>query len=143
MNAHQVYIKLFVNTAVQAFIIRIDFMTVFGKITAALRRQEPTALWMHNPSTATDVNVTLLTHSAITCRCGGMAIPTQVKGNHYRCIHCEKTMTNISYNLGQRDRSEDGWTILPKDDRHVIDMSHYNDAVIKIQQMYGNKARTI
>lgn len=48
-------------------------------------------------------------------------------------------MTNISYNLGQRDMSEDSWNILPKDDQHVIDMSHYNDAVEKIKQMYAKK----
>lgn len=48
-------------------------------------------------------------------------------------------MTNISYNLGQRDMSEDSWNILPKDDQHVIDMRHYNDAVEKIKQMYAKK----
>jgi len=52
-------------------------------------------------------------------------------------------MTNISYNLGQRDISEDSWKILPKDAWNVINMDYYNDAIAKIQQRYGKSHRII
>lgn len=114
-------------------------MTVFDKIAAMLRRQNPNDLWKDNPSSPTDVNVTLLAHAAITCPCGGMALPTQVKGNEYRCVRCDEMMNNINYNLGQREIEDDNWVILPKDDRHVLNMAYYDDAFAKIQQRYGKK----
>lgn len=114
-------------------------MTILHKIKALLHRNTQYAQPVTQPTTTVDINVSVLSNAAIVCPCGGMAIPTQVKGDQYRCIGCDKSMTNISYNLGQRDMSEDSWNILPKDDQHVIDMRHYNDAVEKIKQMYAKK----
>ena len=116
-------------------------MTVFHKITSLLRRNEPDVFSVTQPTSAVDINVTLLTHAALTCRCGGMAIPTQAKGNQYRCVSCDKLMTHISYNLGPRRSSQDDWAILPKDDRHIIHMDDYDAAVARIKQMYGKQHR--
>ena len=116
-------------------------MIFVSKVTTILRHDKQSALSLEAALSGTDINVNLLTHAALTCRCGSMAIPTQARGNQYRCVSCDKLMTHISYNLGQRDASQDSWRILPKDDRHIIHMDDYDAAVARIKQMYGKKHR--
>ncbi|GAA0315668.1 hypothetical protein [Psychrobacter aestuarii] len=112
-------------------------MAVFGKITTLLGLGKQNDLLITDPQTPTDINIAILTNCAITCRCGGMALPTQVKGNEYCCLRCDKQMLNIRYNLGQRAESDDDWCIQPKDEKHMIDMAHYDEAYKQIKARYG------
>lgn len=118
-------------------------MTLFHKIKTLLHHNVRDVHSVTQPMTTVDINVSVLSNAAIICRCGSLAVPTQVKGNQYCCIGCDKLMTNISYNLGQRDMSEDSWKILPKEARHIINMDYYNDAMAKLQQRYGKRHRIV
>ena len=68
-----------------------------------------------------------LKDSGITCRCNGLAIPTDQKGKIYRCIRCNKQFANAFYNLGDtrnayQRRNNHSFTI-------KLDMDYYDEAV--------------
>ena len=73
-------------------------------------------------------NVNILRNCSVLCSCGGLAIPTAVEGNHYRCIRCDKKHVSVQYNLGPR-HSQDDWIILRKEPSQIIDMTYYDEAV--------------
>ena len=73
-------------------------------------------------------NVSILRNCSVLCSCGGLAIPTAVEGNRYRCVRCDKKHISVQYNLGPR-HSQDDWIILRKEPSQIIDMTYYDEAV--------------
>ena len=79
-------------------------------------------------------NLNILQSCAVLCSCGGLAIPTAIKGNRYRCVRCDKKYISAQYNLGPRNM-EDDWIILRKEPSQIIDMTHYDEAVALLKNV--------
>lgn len=73
-------------------------------------------------------NAELLKKTASTCRCGGLAPPTQEAGYTYKCIICNKSFDSISYNLGPRPQG-DVFNASPKAPSQLLHMEYYSEAV--------------
>lgn len=70
-----------------------------------------------------------LEHVAIKCRCGDISIPTEKKGNVYRCIRCDKEKVFHSYNLERTNYT----TISSNRNKLFLDMDFYDAAVILLK----------
>lgn len=68
-----------------------------------------------------------LKEQAVTCRCGGLAIPTGQKGKIRRCIRCDKQFANSAYNLGDTRTPRERENFVSYEEK--LDMKQYEDAV--------------
>lgn len=80
-------------------------------------------------STPILININILRHYNITCRCKSMAIPIGVRGNKYQCIRCDEQVIGRNYNFADRYVTDEYFNILSKDSSQLIDMIYYDDAV--------------
>ncbi|TXD96842.1 hypothetical protein ES754_07330 [Psychrobacter frigidicola] len=87
----------------------------------------------YDPDNLTQHTADLLKRNASMCRCGGLAPPIEEKGHIYRCVRCNKEFSNISYNLGRRQRKE-LLNALPKNSSQLIDMDYYDTAIILLKK---------
>lgn len=69
----------------------------------------------------------VLLQNAIDCRCGGMNVPIATVGNQYRCLRCDNTIKNKSYNLGSRDANYT--PACPKPPESILNMQYYDAAI--------------
>lgn len=70
---------------------------------------------------------TMLKNLSVTCRCGGLAIPTEQQGKIRRCIRCNTQFVSSAYNLG------DTRTAYQRSNSYFnyqrLDMQYYDTAV--------------
>lgn len=91
-----------------------------------IRKIKPTI----DVSTPLLINVNILRHHNITCRCKSMAVPICVRGNKYQCIRCDKQVIGSNYNFGYRYITDEYFNVLPKDSSQLLDMTCYDDAIV-------------
>lgn len=69
----------------------------------------------------------MLKNLSVTCRCGGLAIPTEQRGKIRRCTRCNTQFSSSAYNLG------DTRTAYKRNNSFFVyerlDMQYYDDAV--------------
>lgn len=70
---------------------------------------------------------TLLENFSVTCRCGGLAVPTEQKGKIRRCIRCNTQFSNSAYNLGDTRTAYERRNSILRYQR--LDMQYYYEAV--------------
>lgn len=73
-----------------------------------------------------------LKDQAVTCHCGGLAIPTGQKGKIRRCIRCDKQFANSAYNLGDTRTVRERKNFVLNNEK--LDMEQYQDAVRLLKQ---------
>ena len=110
-------------------------MTISDKFNKLFHNQVVTVEPEPCPLTNNTVNV--LRKYSITCKCGGMTVPTSNKGNLFRCIHCTKEHRYINYNL---ERSNNYLVDLGSEavgnEAMILNMDYYEDAIKILQKEY-------
>ncbi len=69
---------------------------------------------------------------AVTCHCGGLAIPTEQRGKIRRCVRCNKQFASGGYNLGDTRTLNERKNYVPNNEK--LDMQQYEDAVKSLKQ---------
>nr|QJS05805.1 hypothetical protein [Psychrobacter sp.] len=69
----------------------------------------------------------VLQDHGVTCRCGGLAIPTEQRGKIRRCVRCNKQFASGGYNLGDTRTAYELRNYYRNNEK--LDMMYYDDAV--------------
>lgn len=70
----------------------------------------------------------LLTTVSVTCRCGGLAVPTEKQGKIRKCVRCNVQFVSSNYNLGGTRPTHEHKSA-PFFFYDGLNMDYYDDAV--------------
>lgn len=70
----------------------------------------------------------LLTTVSVTCRCGGLAVPTEKQGKIRKCVRCNVQFVSSNYNLGGTRPAHES-NSAPFFLYDGLNMNYYDDAV--------------